>query len=70
MNTNKLVDGEFELLLRRSKLLTRQEDYAVVFSVVAKKINGIDYLNKVKESFSVLPFECLYYSTTIGGDLK
>ena len=38
LKTNKLVEGEFDLLLRRSKLLTRQEDYDVAFSVVAKKI--------------------------------
>ena len=35
LNTNKLVEGEFALLLGRSRLLTRQEDYAVAFSVVA-----------------------------------
>ena len=31
LKTNKFVEGEFDLLLRRSKLLTRQEDYAVAF---------------------------------------
>ena len=70
LNTNKLVEGEFELLSRRSKLLTRQEDYAVAFAVVAKKIYGVDYLDKVKESFSDLYFEGLYYSSAIGGDIK
>ena len=50
--------------------MTRQEDYAVAFSVVAKKLYGIDYLAKVKESFSGLSFEGLYYSTAVGGDLK
>ena len=59
LNTNKLVESEFELLLSRSKLLTRQEDYAVAFSVVVKKLYGIDYLDKVKESFSGLYFEGL-----------
>ena len=57
-------------MLRRSKLLTRQEDYTVAFSVVAKKLYGIDYLDKVKESFLGLSFEGLYYSTVVGGDLK
>ena len=70
LNTNKLVEGEFELLSRRSKLLTRQEDYAVAFAVVAKKIYGVDYLDKVKESFSDLYFEGLYYNSAIGGDIK
>ena len=65
LKTNKLVEGEFDLLIRRSKLLKRQEDYAV-----AKKLYGIDYLAKVKESFSGLSFEGLYYSTAVGGDLK
>ena len=44
LKTNKLVEGEFDLLVRRSKLLKRQEDYAVAFTVVAKKLYGIDYL--------------------------
>ena len=70
LKTNKLVEGEFDLLVRRSKLLKRQEDYAVAFTVVAKKLYGIDYLAKVKESFSGLSFEGLYYSTAVGGDLK
>ena len=50
--------------------MKRQEDYAVVFTVVAKKLYGIHYLAKVKESFSGLSFEGLYYSTAVGGDLK
>ena len=70
LKTNKLVEGEFDLLIRRSKVLTRQEDYAVAFTVVAKKVYEIDYLAKVKESFSGLSFERLYYSTAVGGDLK
>ena len=49
--------------------MTRQEDYAVAFAIVAKKLYGIYYLDKVKGSFSGLPFEGLYYSTAIGGDL-
>ena len=48
-NTNKLVEGEFELLLKRSKILLIQEDYAVVFTFVAKKINGSGHLEKIKE---------------------
>ena len=40
LNTNKLVQGEFELLLKRFKMLMRQEDYVVTFAVVAKKIYG------------------------------
>ena len=70
LNTKKLVEGEFKLLLKRSKILTRQEDYVVVFAVVVNKIYGADYLDKVKESFSGLSFEGLYYSTGIGGDLQ
>ena len=70
LKTNKLVEGEFDLLIRRSKLLKRQEDYAVAFTVVAKKLYGIDYLDKVKESFSGLSFESLYYSTAVEGNLK
>ena len=31
LKTNKLVASEFDLLIRRSKLLTRQEDYDVAF---------------------------------------
>ena len=68
--TNKLVEGEYELLLRASKLLTRREDYAVAFSVVAKKLYRIDYLDKVNESFLGLSLECLYYSTAVESDLK
>ena len=56
-NTNKLVKGEFELLLKRSRILLRQEDYAVAFTVVAKKIYGSGFL-----------FEVLYYSTVIKSD--
>ena len=40
LNTNKLVEGEFELLLKNSKILLIKEDYAVVFTVVAKKNAG------------------------------
>ena len=50
--------------------MTRQEDYAVAFYVVAKNIYGIDYLGTVKESFPGLSFEGLYYSTAVRGDLK
>ena len=70
LKANKLVEGEFDLLIRRSKLLTRQEDYAVTFSVVSKKLYGKDYLAKVTELFSSLSFEGLYYSTAVGSDLK
>ena len=70
LKTNKLVEGELQLLLRISKLLTRQKDYVVTFSVVAKKLYGIDYLDNVKESFSGLSFESLYNSTAVGGNLK
>ena len=48
----------------------RQKDYAVAFVVVTKKIYGPGYLEKVKESFSGLSLEGLYYSTGIGGDLQ
>ena len=48
-NTNKIIVSEFELLLMRSKILMRQEDYTVVFAVVAKKIYGSGYLEKIKE---------------------
>ena len=50
--------------------MTRQEDYAVAFSFAAKKLYGADYLGKVKESFTGLSFEGLYYSTAVRGDLK
>ena len=53
LKTNKLVEGEFELLLKRSKILLRQEDCTVAFAVVAKKIYGSGYLKKIKESFQV-----------------
>ena len=68
MNTNKLVEGEFELLLKRYKIILRQEDYSVAFAVVAKKIYGSGYLEKIKESFSGLLFEGLYYFSIIEGD--
>ena len=68
LNTNKLVEGEFELLLKNSKILLIKEDYAVVFTVVAKKKCGSGYLEKIKESFSDLLFEGLYYPTVIEGD--
>ena len=67
LNTKKLVEGEFELLLKRSKILLMQEDYNVAFAIVAKKIYGSDCLEKIKESFSGLLFEVLYYSTVIEG---
>ena len=50
LKTNKLVEGEFDLLIGRSKLLTRQENYAIAFAVVAKKMYGVDYLDKVTKS--------------------
>ena len=65
LNTNKLVEDEFELLLNMSKIILKQEDCAVVFAVVAKKIYGSGYLDKIKESLSGLLFEALYYSTVI-----
>ena len=67
-NTNKLVKGEFELLLKRSRILLRQEDYAVAFTVVTKKIYGSGCLEKITESFTGLLFECLYHSTVIEDD--
>ena len=68
LNTNKLVEGEFELLLKRSNIILRQENYAVAFVVVTKKIYRSDYLEKIKESFLGLLPEGLYYSTVIDGD--
>ena len=59
LNTNKLVEGEFELLLKRYKALLIQEDYDVAFPVVAKKIYGSSCLEGIKESFSGLLFEGL-----------
>ena len=47
LNTNKLVEGEFELLLNRSKILTRQENYAIAFVVDAKNIQ-VRLLREVK----------------------
>ena len=68
LNTNNLVESEFELLLKRSKILLRQEDYAIEFAGVAKNIYGSGYLDKIEGSFSGLLFEGLYYSTFIVGD--
>ena len=48
INTNKIVDGEFELLLKSSKNLLTQEDHAVVFAVVVKTIYGSGCLEKIK----------------------
>ena len=56
------------MLLKRYKALLIQEDYAVAFPVVAKKIYGSGCLERIKESFSGLLFEGLYYSTVIEGD--
>ena len=69
-NTNKLVESEFELLLKRSKVLIRQLDFDVAFSVVAKKIYESGHLYKRKESLSGLLFECLYYFTVSEGDCQ
>ena len=68
LKTNKLVEGELELLLKRYKILLRQEDYAVTFAFVANKIYGSGYLDKIKASFSGLLFEGLYYSIVIEDD--
>ena len=68
LNTNNLVESEFELLLKRSKILLRQEDYAIEFAGVAKNIYGSGYLDKIKKSFSGLLFAGLYYLTIIEGD--
>ena len=40
LHTNKLIKGDFKLLLKRSKILLIQEDYDVAFAVDAKKISG------------------------------
>ena len=40
LNTKKLVEGEFNFLLKRSKIILIQEGYAVSFSIVAKKTHG------------------------------
>ena len=48
----------------------RQEDYAVEFAIVAKKIYGSGCFEKVKESFSGLPFECFYYTTVIEDNIQ
>ena len=65
LNTNKLVKGEFELLFKRSEVLLIQENYAVAFAVVAKKVYDSDCLEKIKESFSGLLFEGFYYFTVL-----
>ena len=41
------------MLLKRSKILLRQDDYAVIFAIVVKKIYGSGYLDKVKSLFQV-----------------
>ena len=56
LNTNKLVEDEFELLVNRFNILSRQENYVVELSVVAKKIYGLGFLEEIKESFSGLLF--------------
>ena len=38
LNTKKLVEGEFEFLLKKSKIFLKQEDYVATFSVVTKKL--------------------------------
>ena len=48
LKTKKLVKGEYELLLKRSKILARQENYAVAFSIVAEKVYGSGSLAKIK----------------------
>ena len=61
LETKNLVKGEYELFLKRHKVLVRQENHDVVFSVVS--------LAKTKESFADLLFECLYFSTLYDGYL-
>ena len=51
LNTNKLVEGEFKVLLKRSKILLMQEDYAVTFAVITKKIYGSGCLRSVVRRF-------------------
>ena len=51
LNTNKLVEGEFKVLLKRSKILLMQEDYAVTFSFITKKIYGSGCLRSVVRRF-------------------
>ena len=52
LKTKTLVKGEYELLLKRSKILVIQEDYDVVFDVVTDKLYGSGSLVKIKELFS------------------
>ena len=68
LNTNKLVEDKFELLLKRSKIRLSQVDYDVAFPIISKKIYGSGCLEKIKELFSGLLFEGLYYSTAIEDD--
>ena len=46
------------------------KDYAVEFSVVAKKVYGSGCLEKMKESFAGLLFEGLHYFTVIEGNCQ
>ena len=43
-------------------------DYDVAFPIISKKIYGSGCLEKIKELFSGLLFEGLYYSTAIEDD--
>ena len=51
LNINKLVEGEFKVLLKRSKILLMQEDYAVTFAVITKNIYGSGCLRYVVRRF-------------------
>ena len=45
------------MLVKRSLILDKQEDYALAFAVVTERLYRSSYLDKVKVSFSGLLFE-------------
>ena len=69
LETKNLVKGEYELFLKKYKVLVRQENHDVVFTVVAEKLYELGSLAKIKVSFADLLFECLYFANVYDGYL-
>ena len=55
-STSSIHRCEFDFLVDRSLNLDAQEDYAIEFAVVAKRLHGSSCLEKVKQSFYRLLF--------------
>ena len=64
LNT-KTCRGWVRIVVEEVWILLIQENHAVKFAVVIKKIYRLDCLEKIKESFWGLLFEGLYYFTFI-----